>query len=110
MKKSNSLILNSPSKYNPNTGRWTVYIPNIVLVDLYKTVEQYCYFGEMKPNEVFENRNLFEYMEFAYLKTLIPLLRRSALKAKNQIILSKLDAIILSRIDTPAKHFLNKMA
>lgn len=109
-KKSTSLTLNSQSKYNQNTHKWTVYIPNANIWYMLRLLEDKLFqFNKNTSHNASTYDTLHFFMQIYLYEKILPTLRKAAQSNKNSIAINKTEAIALAKLDSVCEAYLNKI-
>lgn len=110
MKTVKTLTLNSPSKYNPSSKRWTIFVANEDIWYMYGQLEEKIFEFERKysPNSVTEETYLY-FMQIELYKKILKTLRTAALNNKNHLSITKTEAFALSKIDSYCKGLVSRI-
>ncbi len=109
-KKSNLPSLNSSSKYNQNTKKWTVYIPNENVWYMLRLLEDKLFeFNKKYSHNTVTDTTFVFFMQIYMYEKILPTLRKAAQSNKNSLTINKTEAIALSKLDANCEVYLNKI-
>ncbi|WP_375559678.1 hypothetical protein ACE193_18370 [Bernardetia sp. OM2101] len=110
MRKSTSLTLNSQSKYNPATQKWTVYVPNTQIWYMLRLLEDklFKFNNSVSHNAVTDDTFVF-FMQIYLYEQVVKHLRSAAQSNKNVLKLNKTEAKALAKLGENCNAYLNKI-
>lgn len=109
-KKSTIPSLDTLSKYNKNTGRWTVFVPNKQIWYVLRVLEDAILeFKDKYPNNLVRKDTYFQYVEIYLYESVEKTLRKAAKANKNFLNITKTEALALTKLDKNCEAYLNKI-
>ncbi|WP_375559098.1 hypothetical protein ACE193_15320 [Bernardetia sp. OM2101] len=96
--------------YNPKTKKHTLYLGEAVVLGICRLLEDYIRNFEKQNHPQMANElNYFEYAEIYLYKSLLKKIRSSVANGKGTLVLFKIEAQALSKIDMRLEPYFSKI-